>query len=93
MDNIKWYKARLIVKTFIQKETIDYYKTFSLVSKKHSLRIIIASITYFDLELHQMDVKITFLNKNIDKIVYMTQSKSFCTNKNSHLVSKLKIHI
>ena len=50
--NIERYKARLIAKGFTQKDGIDYKKTFSLVSKKNSLRIILALVAHYDLELH-----------------------------------------
>jgi hypothetical protein len=55
--NVEQYKARLVAKGFTQKECIDYHETFSPVSKKDSFRIIMALVAYFDLELHQMDVK------------------------------------
>ena len=34
-----------------------------------------ALVTHFDLELHQMDVKDTFLNEEIDETIYMEQLK------------------
>ena len=64
LGNIDWYKAKLVAKGFTQKEGIDYTETFSLVSKKDSLRIILALVAHFDLELQQMDVKTTFLNES-----------------------------
>ena len=51
LGKIERYKARLIVKGFAQKEGIDYTKTFSPVSKKNSLCIILALVVHFDLEL------------------------------------------
>ena len=56
----KRFKARLISKGYTQKDSVDYKETFSNVSKKDSLRIILALVAHFDLELHQMDVKNCF---------------------------------
>jgi hypothetical protein len=36
-----------------------------------------ALIAHFDLELHQMDVKTTFLNEDLEEEVYMKQPKGF----------------
>jgi hypothetical protein len=42
LGNIERYKARLAAKGFTQKEGIDYTETFSPISKKDSLRVIMA---------------------------------------------------
>ena len=70
---IEIFKPRLAAKGFTQKEGIDYTETFSPVSSKDSFIIIMALTTHFDLELHQMDVKSTFLNGDLCEIVYMKQ--------------------
>ena len=67
--NIVRYKARLVAKGFTQKEGIDYKDTFSPVSSNDSFRIIMALVTHYDLELHQMDVKTTFLNGGIKEMI------------------------
>ncbi|KAA3467228.1 Copia protein [Gossypium australe] len=46
-------------------------KTFSPMSKKDSLHVIMESVSHFNLELHQMDVKMTFLNRDLKEEVYM----------------------
>jgi hypothetical protein len=90
LGNIERYKARLVAKGFTQKEGIDYTETFSLVSKKDSLRVIMALIAHFDLELQQMDVKTTFLNGDLEEEVYMKQPEGFPSSDGEKLVFKLK---
>ena len=34
-------------------------------------------VAYYDLELHQIDIKMTFLNGDLEKNVYMAQPKGF----------------
>jgi hypothetical protein len=41
-----------------------------------------AIVAHYDLELHQMDVKTTFLNADLEKNVYMAQPKGFVVEKN-----------
>ena len=62
-----------MAKGFTQREGVDYNETFSPVSCKDSFRIIMALVAHFDLELHQMDVKTTFLNGDLEENVYMKQ--------------------
>ncbi|PKI51765.1 hypothetical protein CRG98_027813 [Punica granatum] len=57
----------------IKMDASDYHETFSPVSKKDSPRIIMALVAHMDLELHQMDMKTTFFNGDLDEEVYMKQ--------------------
>ena len=69
---------------------MDYMETFSPISKKDSLQIIMALVAHFDFDLHQMDVKMTFLNGNLEEEVYMKQPEGFSYSEGEHLVCKLK---
>jgi transposase InsO family protein len=88
--NVEKYKARLVAKGFTQKEGIDYKETFSPVSLKDSLRIILALVAHFDLELHQMDVKTAFLNGDIEETMYMVQPENYVSGDAKSMVCKLK---
>ena len=66
-----------MAKGFIQREGIDYNETFSSVSCKDFFRIIMALVAHYDLELHQMDVKTAFLNRDLEENIYMAQPKGF----------------
>ena len=80
----------MLPKVILIKDSIDYKETFSQVSKKDSLRIILALVAHFDLELHQMDMKIAFLNDDLKEEVYMKQPEDFIKKWNENLVCKLK---
>lgn len=79
-------KTRLVAKGFTQKGGVDYKETSSPISKKDSLRIIIALVAHFDLELHHMDMKTAFLNGNLDEEVYMDQLEGFLNKGKEHMV-------
>ena len=64
---VEIYKARLVAKGYTQGEGIDFIETFSPASTKDSFRLIMASVAHFDLELHQMDVKTTFFNGDLNE--------------------------
>ncbi|GAB2268162.1 hypothetical protein Dimus_038698 [Dionaea muscipula] len=80
--NIERYKARLVAKGYNQKEGVDYNETFSPVSTKDSLRIFMALVAHFNLELHQMDVKTAFLNGDLHEEIYMLQPDGFIEDDN-----------
>jgi Reverse transcriptase (RNA-dependent DNA polymerase) len=69
--NIERYKARLVAKGFTQQQGVHYDNTFSPVSKKYSLRIILALVTHYNLELHHMDIKTVFLNGDLHEKIYI----------------------
>ncbi|RVW12605.1 Retrovirus-related Pol polyprotein from transposon TNT 1-94 [Vitis vinifera] len=84
-----WDLVELPHGCYSQREGIDFKETFSPVSTKDSFRVIMAIVAHFDLELHQMDVKIAFLNGDLDEEVYMEQPIGFVEVGKEDLVCKL----
>ncbi|KAM1873109.1 hypothetical protein ACFX13_006993 [Malus domestica] len=87
--SIDKYKARLVAKGFTQKKGIDYFDTYSPVSRIATIRILIALASIHNLVVHQMDVKTTFLNGHLDEEIYMEQPEGFIVKGQEHKVCKL----
>lgn len=88
--SIDKYKARLVAKDYSQKEGIDYEDTFAPVAKMNTIRIMIALATKYDWNLHQLDVKSTFLTGDLKEEIYLVQPKGFVKKGQKHIVCKLK---
>jgi hypothetical protein len=71
--SVEKYKAIFVAKRFSQVEGIDYEETFAHVARYTSIRMIISLAAFMGWRLHQMDVKTTFLNGEIDEEVYIEQ--------------------
>ena len=84
------FKARLVAKGYAQKEGIDYNEVFSPVVKHSSIRILLALVAQFDLELVQLDVKTAFLHGDLEEEIYMTQPEGFKVAGKENWVCKLK---
>lgn len=83
------FKARLVAKGYAQKEGIDYNEIFSLVVKHSYIRILLALVAQFDLELVQLDVKTAFLHGNLFVEIYIKQPKGYEKKGKDGLVCKL----
>ncbi|KAJ0492733.1 putative RNA-directed DNA polymerase [Helianthus annuus] len=64
------YKARLVIKGYKQREGLDYFDTYSPVTRITSIRMVLAIDAIRDLEVHQMDVKTAFLDGNLEEEIY-----------------------
>ena len=83
------YKARLVVKGYKQQKGLDYFDTYSPVTRITSIRIMLAIAAMRNLEVHQMDVKTAFLNGDIDEEIYMEQPEGFVVPGQERKVCKL----
>nr|GEU82249.1 hypothetical protein [Tanacetum cinerariifolium] len=60
-----------------QKEGTDYFDNYAPVARITTIRLLLALAAIHNLVIHQMDVKTTFLNDDLDEEVYMKQPKGF----------------
>ena len=71
------YKARLVAKGYSPVPGVDFNEVFSPVIKQCSIRVLLALVAMFDLELEQLDVKTAFLHGDLEELIYMQQPEGF----------------
>jgi len=69
----------LVIKSYAQREGIDYNEILSPVIKHSVIRILLALVAQYELELDQLDVKTAFLHGGLDEKIYMSQLMGFKT--------------
>ena len=75
---VEKYKARLVAKGYSQVEGIDFAEIFSPVAKLTSIIFLLSLARTFDLDVEKMDVKIVFLQWDLEpEEIYMKQPKGF----------------
>ena len=60
-----------MVKGYVKKESVDFNEIFFLVILLTSIWLILPMCARFDLQLGQLDVKITFLHGELEEKIYM----------------------
>ena len=88
--SIEKFKARLVIKGYTQRKGIDFFDTYSLVTKISTVRALIALAAIHNLIIHQMDVKTAFLNGDLNEEIYMKQPEGCVVLGQEHKVCKLK---
>ena len=86
---IERYKARLVVKGFLQVYGIDYNETYAPVIRMEVLRLLLTIGAAADMEIHQMDVQTAFLNSEVHEEIYMDHPEGFILSGKENLVCRL----
>ena len=87
--SIDKYKTRFVIKDYKQTKGLDYFDTYSLVTRINFIRMVLAISALRNLKVHQMDVKTTFLNGDLDEEIYMEQLERFSSPRQEKKVCKL----
>ena len=87
--SIEKYKARLVAKGYKQKEGLDFFDTYSPVTRITSIRILISLASIYKMEIHQMDVRTAFLNGELEEVICMDQPEGFIIKGFENKVCKL----
>ena len=82
-------KERLMIKGYKQIEGLDYFDTYSPVTRINSIKMVLTISALKNLEVHHMDVKIAFLNGELDDEIYMEQLEGFSAPRQKCKVYKL----
>ncbi|KAK3043752.1 hypothetical protein RJ639_001948 [Escallonia herrerae] len=84
MEDVR-YKTRLVAKVFTRREDIDYNEIFFPIVKHTSIRVLLAMVALYDLELQQLNVKTAFLRGELEEQIFMRQLEGFRLADGSHI--------
>ena len=87
---ISRHKARHAINGYFQKKGVDYEESFSPVARIETIRIVIALACAKGYTIHQLDIKLAYINGDMDTLVYMEQPAGFHNGDNDQVCLLLK---
>ena len=82
--------VRLVAKSYVQTYEVNYYDIFSPVANLTSVCLFISFVASHDWDLHQLDIKNSFLHGDIQEEVYMEQPPEFVAQGETRKVCHLR---
>ena len=65
-SKVLYYKARWVIKGYLQQYSVDYDQTFTVVVKPIAFKALFVIAAYYNLKIEQMDIKTAFLYRLIN---------------------------
>eukprot|EP00253_Pinus_taeda_P017700 PITA_17700 len=88
--SIDKYKVRFVARGFSHKERIYYEEIFTPTTRYTTIRSLVSLDAAMGWNIHQIDVKTTFMNGTIDEELYIEQVEGFEVNSKDTHVCRLK---
>lgn len=85
-STVERLKAQLVARGFSQVPGIDFLETFSLVIKPATIHIVLTFALSHNWEIHQLDVKNTFLHGLLNQTVFTEQPPGFISSNHPNHV-------
>jgi hypothetical protein len=82
--SVERFKARLVVKGFMQREGIDYQEVYAPTARTDTFRVLMAVAAELDLEVHHVDVKTAFLNGELDETLFVQSPQGYTLSSDGH---------
>jgi len=75
--NIIKFKARYVVKGYMQRFGIDYTDTYANVADIDTIRLLLVMACFYNWECDTVDIVTAFLNRDLEEEVYIDQIEGF----------------
>ncbi|GKD29943.1 retrovirus-related pol polyprotein from transposon TNT 1-94, partial [Tanacetum coccineum] len=89
-DRVLKNKTQLVAQGFRQEKGIDFEESFAPFARIEAICIFIANAAHNNKMIYQMDVKTSFLNRELKEEVYVSQPEGFVNQDNPSHMYKLK---
>ncbi|GKD49740.1 zinc finger, CCHC-type containing protein, partial [Tanacetum coccineum] len=89
-ETIEKFKARLVIQGFRKKLGINYFDTYATVARISNIRPLIALASIYNLIIHQMDVKTTFLNGELDEEEFLSSKFSMKDMREADVILSIR---
>ena len=83
------YKVQLVAKGYTQKEGEVFFDTCAPPARLTTIRVLLSLAASHNLLVHQMDIKATFLNGELEEEIYMERLDGFAVYGHEGKVCKL----
>jgi len=84
------HKARLVVRSFLEKQDIDYNEVFAPVARIETVRLVTDIACKYKWSLYHLDVKSAFLNGPLEEVVFVSQPPNFEITRKENMVYRLQ---